>query len=284
MPSFSPPGLGWHRDLPDARDRVFDGADVLALLKGLKRARTARSARPASVEWREYCPPVDDQQNLNSSTAHALIGLVQYFERRASGKVIDGSRLFLYKMARRLLDWTGDTGATLRATLRALVRFGLPPEKYWSYDVARFDDEPDPFLYSFAAEFRSITYVRLDPPKSGGARTLETVKAYLAAGLACMFGFPVFSSASQHAELPAPTVFDSVCGGQAVVAVGYDDDRKIRSANGALLVRNSWGPAWGDGGYGWLPYAYVLDELAVDFWTLLKPEWLQSGEFEQPVL
>lgn len=284
MPSFSLPGLGWHRDLPDARDHVFDGPDALALLKGLKRARMARSARPANVDWREYCSLVDHQQNLNSCTAHALIGLVQYFERRASGKITDGSRLFLYKMARRLLHWTGDTGASLRATLRALVRFGLPPEKYWSYDVTRFDDEPDPFLYSFAAEFRSITYVRLDPPKSDGARTLQTVKAYLAAGLACMFGFPVFSSASQHAEVPAPTVFDSMCGGQAVVAVGYDDDRKIRSAKGALLVRNSWGPAWGDGGYGWVPYAYVLDELAVDFWTLLKPEWLQSGEFEQPVL
>jgi C1A family cysteine protease len=64
--------------------------------------------------------------------------------------------------------------------------------------------------------------------------------------------------------------------------VGYDDKLRIRSDKGALLVRNSWGADWGDGGYGWLPYEYVRQQLAVDFWTLLKPSWLKSGEFESP--
>jgi C1A family cysteine protease len=64
------------------------------------------------------------------------------------------------------------------------------------------------------------------------------------------------------------------------LAVGYDDARAIRSTRGALLTRNSWGTGWGDGGYGWLPEAYVKEQLAVDFWTFLRPEWLGSGEFE----
>jgi C1A family cysteine protease len=67
-----------------------------------------------------------------------------------------------------------------------------------------------------------------------------------------------------------------------VVAVGYDDSRRIRSDKGALLVRNSWGPDWGEAGYGWLPYSYVKRRLAMDFWTVLKPAWLRSGEFELP--
>ena len=63
-------------------------------------------------------------------------------------------------------------------------------------------------------------------------------------------------------------------GGHAVCAVGYDDSKVIvnpsnqKSSKGALLIRNSWGSSWGDNGYGWLPYDYVLTGLASD-WCLL---------------
>jgi C1A family cysteine protease len=108
------------------------------------------------------------------------------------------------------------------------------------------------------------------------------VRLYLAAGFPFLFGFPVYSTLSAAADIPFPTAFDRGCGGQAVLAVGYDDNRRIHSTKGALLIRSSWGEGWGEGGYGWLPYAYVEKQLAVDFWTLLEPGWLASGEFLDP--
>jgi C1A family cysteine protease len=208
------------------------------------------------------------------------VGLLQYFERRAHGNVLDPSRLFLYKMTRQLLHWTGDSGATLRMTAKALTRFGMPPEEHWPYEPGRLDQQPKPFLFSFAKEFQPIRYVRLDPRGTSGQDALETVKSFLAAGFPSIFGFPVFSSLSQNQDIPFPTVFEFLRGGQAVMAIGYDDVRVIRSTRGALLVRNSWGSDWGEGGYGWLPDAYVKEQLAVDFWTFLKRDWLDSGEFE----
>lgn len=33
-------------------------------------------------------------------------------------------------------------------------------------------------------------------------------------------------------------------------------------------------------GYGWLPYEYVSSGLAVDRWSLMKAEWIDTGEFD----
>jgi C1A family cysteine protease len=40
-----------------------------------------------------------------------------------------------------------------------------------------------------------------------------------------------------------------------------------------------WDTEWGEKGYGWLPYEYVLKGLADEFWSLIKSEWIESGEF-----
>ncbi|HEU4759895.1 MAG TPA: C1 family peptidase, partial [Dehalococcoidia bacterium] len=238
----------------------------------------------ASADLRQWCSPIEDQGQLGSCTAQAGVGMVEYFERRAFGKHLDASRLFLYKATRDLLHWTGDTGAYLRATMGAMVLFGAPPEEYWPYDLARFDDEPPQFCYAFAQSFQVIKYYRLDPAGASPAGVLNNIRSFISAGYPSMFGFTVYSSipgpGDGKGEIPFPQRGERVLGGHAVVAVGYDDQKKIGSHKGALLIRNSWGTGWGQNGYGWLPYAYVESGLAVDFWTLIKKEYVDTGKFQ----
>jgi C1A family cysteine protease len=83
--------------------------------------------------------------------------MMEYMMLRASVRHFDLSRLFLYKTTRKLLGWTGDTGAYLRSTLQAAATFGVPPERYWDYDIELFEEEPEAFHYSFAAGSRRST-------------------------------------------------------------------------------------------------------------------------------
>ena len=165
--------------------------------------------------------------------------------------------------------------------MKAMVLFGMPPEERWPYRISTFDDEPDSFLYAYASNYQALQYLRLDPAGSTGDEVLGLLKVALAVGYAVMFGFSVYSSLDWEADIPYPAPSDSLEGGHAVLAVGYDNDRQCRNAPpGALLIRNSWSTDWGEEGYGWLPYTYVLAGLATDFWTCFKAEWVESGQFE----
>ena len=154
--STSAPCMGWMPDLPSIKDCDTDSAAVKPLLAKLKGAgsKTAPAKLAASVDLRAWCSPIENQGSLGSCTANAGVGLVEYFQRRAFGKYIDGSRLFTYKTTRNLLKWTGDTGAYLRTTLQSLALFGVPPEDYWPYVVADFDMNPRPFCTRSRATFR----------------------------------------------------------------------------------------------------------------------------------
>lgn len=272
--------MGWQRDLPDFRDFHQDHESIAVLLGSSKALKPPKAGAKASIDLSQWCSPIEDQQTIGSCTAHAGVGMIEYFERRAFGKHIDASRLFLYKVTRKLLHWKGDTGAWLRTTMKAMVLFGAPPEEYWPYEIAKFEDEPSAFCYAFAQNYQAIKYYRLDTTGLSTDKLLSSIKNNLAAGYPSMFGFTVYNFGNDKGEFEFPKPNDSAQGGHAIMAVGYDDNRKIGKDKGAIKIRNSWGTGWGEGGYGWLPYKYVEAGLAVDFWTLLKKEYIDTGRFD----
>jgi C1A family cysteine protease len=268
---------GWIRQEPSDKDYDLDHLTS----SGLRATLSMAGAPPASVDLRAYDVPIVDQGNLGSCTANALAGLLGWYIKKTTGMNYVASRLFTYYMTRLLEGRPAnqDTGATIRGTIGSLAVFGVPPETsslkgiVWPYTISKFSQIP-PMAVSLAAlAYQGVTYALIDKP--GTQDVLGTIKSVLAAGFPMEFGFDVFSSypsASKTGIFAVPKPGEQIVGGHAVMAVGYDDSMQ------ALLIRNSWGLV-GNAGYFWLPYWYILNNHAADFWTLTSARFINLGQF-----
>jgi papain like protease len=271
--------LGWLPDPLDHRDLTLKDAGVRARLnrvlpltsKGVSGNPTS-PVGPLHVDLRPWCSPIEDQGNIGSCTAQAVVGALEYFERKTRGHHVEASRLFLYRVTRRYLGWDGrgDTGAFVRSAIKALRLFGVVPEEYWPYKEERFDDEPETFHYAFAQNFKALEYYRVP-------ENTNDLQEVLKAGMPFAFGFSCFTSmftpeTKRTGLIPYPSRLDREEGGHAILAVGYSDSH--------VLIRNSWGTGWGDEGFGYLPWSYFDSErpLATDAWMLINAAWVPEDE------
>lgn len=247
---------GWRPDLPDHRDLTYSAPRLVAPL-------------PPAVDLRPGCPPVYDQGQLGSCTGNAIAGAFEFDLLKQKARDFVPSRLFVYYNERAMEGSVGvDAGAQIRDGVKSLAKLGVCDEALWPYSDAipgPFQRKPTPECYADAAKHRVLTYLRVP-------RSLPIFKVCLAAGYPFIFGFTVyegFESVEVACDGVAnlPLLGESVLGGHAALCVGYDD------ASQRVLVRNSWGPGWGQAGYFTMPYAYLLDPgLSDDFWTLRAVE------------
>ena len=243
--------FGWVPDLPDQRDFLY-AAPVENM-----------AALPTSVDLRPQCPKtVYDQGQLGSCTANAIAGALEFDRLKEGLPDFVPSRLFIYYNERVMEGTVGtDSGAQIRDGIKSVGSIGAPPETDWPYNIAEFAVKPSPKAYQDAPLDKAVQYQRV-------ARVLAQMKGCLASGYPFVYGFTVYTSFEspqvEHTGIvPMPAAGEKVLGGHAVLAVGYEDGLQ------RFIVRNSWGPGWGMGGYFTVPYAYLTDSsLSDDFWTI----------------
>jgi Papain family cysteine protease len=101
-------------------------------------------------------------------------------------------------------------------------------------------------------------------------KEFHALKQALAHGhpVACGLRWPK-SSKGDDRLLQVPPA-NKVEDGHSVAFVGYEDDAS-KPGGGIFRIRNSWGPQWGNGGYGMMSYAYVRTYLNDALWLQWGP-------------
>lgn len=237
------------KDTPDLRDHIFSSSKY-RLVEHL----------PDTVDLRSKCSPIVDQGDLGSCTANAIVSGLKKYLLKNKAVWIALSRLFLYWEERNIEGTvSADSGASISDGMKVLNTFGVCPETDWPYDPTTFTNAPSNQDVTDATPYKIAEYQRIT--------SIDQLKASLAEGLPVVIGINVYDSfesdaVEQTGIVPMPdTATESLIGGHAVLAVGYDDTKS------QLIVRNSWGSSWGDNGYFYLPYDYYNKGYVSDCWT-----------------
>lgn len=238
-------GSGWLPEPEDVRDYP------LKMLVG-------NVAVPTYFELGDMSP-VRDQSRLGACTGFAATAAVEHLRRAPDEDHWETiySPLFTYYLARESIGYVQyDSGAYIRDAVKSLAKVGAARENdYLYYEVYQtFKNRPSERAFKSAASWKLGGYYLCN--------SLLDVKKAISSGFPVVGGFTCYSNIGQASGGAIPLPAGSVIGGHAVMFMGYDDTlRRVK-------FKNSWGPEWGDRGYGYLPYAFFERGLATDLWAL----------------
>ena len=225
--------------------------------KNLKKFNFIKKNIPSFIDLRNDVNTVYDQEDLSSCTANALCSMIRY-----NNPNLKGSRLFLY-YNERVLDNNifQDVGAKLSDGIQSLLKHGLCHESEWEYDITKYALKPPDECYLSALENKAKLVQNIN-------NDTLSMKLSLINGNPFVVGISIYESfESDEVEnsgiVKMPQKDEECLGGHACLVVGYDDEKQH------WIMQNSWGPDWGDNGYFYLPYKYLLDpKLSSDLWFI----------------
>ena len=217
----------------------------------------AVAALPASLDLRQQWWGVGDQGQTGSCVGWASAdGVVRYHMVQAN-KLAKAERLsprYVWMASKETDSFTlrpesfvEEAGTTLKAAMDVCRKYGVVTLSLLAFDInTLMYTGHETAFYAAAAQRRTTSYFNLK-------KNLAQWKTWLATNGPILAGLSVDqtwdNATATHGNLDA-FLPNTVRGGHAVTIVGY-------TATGRFIVRNSWGQAWGDKGFGYASPAYI---------------------------
>jgi C1A family cysteine protease len=224
--------------LSEDRVKVVEDSDLLAPM-------AAAAPLPSTWDWRDhnghsYVSPLIDQGRCGSCVAFAAVGT---FETQLNITLSDRSSPF--ELSPQYLFACGGGGCgfgwDVDSAAQFLVDDGVPDSACMPYTSGAHGDDAECSAGCSDASKRSIKATSYGTPTSGSLSVTEVKKSLIHGAVAATM--LVYDDFMYYSGGVYKHVTGGVAGGHAVSIIGWNDAEK------AWIVRNSWGPGWGDKGF-----------------------------------
>jgi hypothetical protein len=218
---------------------------------------TAAPRLPSSKDLRQTWWKIQDQGATGSCVGWACADSVLRWHFAKAGRLATTDLLsprFVWMAAKETDDFNTrpttfveEEGTSLKSALDISRKFGVVRDTVLPFGSGRLFPGDAKTFYAIAAQLKTTMYFNLGR-NPGDWRTWLATKG------------PILTRLDVDATWDAATdtkgkldayQADTVRGGHAVALAGYTPD--------TFVVRNSWGTAWGDKGYGYASLAYAHD-------------------------
>ncbi len=214
---------------------------------------------PASTDLASKMPPVGNQGQQGScvgwSSTYAIKSYHEQIERNwgydAPFKGGQGAHVFSPAFVYNQINGGQDNGSNPVDALNLLVRTGAAPWNLMPYTDRDFRTQPPQNARSAASAYRNESFNQIN------FYTPDALKAELAAGNPILIGIKVYDNFYQLGSNVYDHFEGQFRGGHAITVIGYDDTKASKTGRGAFKLQNSWGPEWGQSGYGWIAYGFM---------------------------
>lgn len=220
----------------------------------LKKARTsdasATAELPATVDLRPYAPSPGDQGQVGACVSWTIAyQIMGYYAKRQAGVGAPYAPLFLY-MRTVAPGGAPSAGTNPDHALTTASTGGVDTQDHYFQGTTGWQTAPTADQIENATKYRVNGWQRLWVGGNQGTTAQTAVKEALASGQPVAIGFPVYKDfmyLTGHTNYT--TTSGTSLGGHMVAVMGYDTT--------GVIIRNSWGSGWGNGGDAHLSWAFV---------------------------
>jgi hypothetical protein len=212
---------------------------------------------PEYVSLAKYAPPRQNQGKQGSCVAWSSAYAAQTIAISASRGLNPTQTAFSPSYMYNQIGLQGCQGSYLIRAMELMQKKGGVFYDRFPYDENNCSRNPPNELDTLAQNNRIVAYTRLTKTEDVAGINPRAIKEHLAKDAPVVIGMMVggsFMEGMMGKKLWQPTQADyrmQGFGGHAMCVVGYDD----RLAGGSFQIMNSWGPEWGESGFGWVRYA-----------------------------
>lgn len=252
----------WHRpagnrDLPPCEEQPL--ADKYLPTPGLK----VKDA----IDMRKFFSPVRDQDNLGACTSFAVAAMYEaLMNMRSDSHDAVMSPAYLYYHT-NIANGRARGGSNFYEQLEALAQRGICFDNLHRYDPANPALQPTPQADADAATHRLLKARQIalssDPDKTAAIKANHSlITSALSEGYPVGISLRVFDNFGSNGAFvihPEETPDAVEENRHAMVIAGYSEEGSF------YIVRNSWGPDFGEDGYCYIPMAYIDDSDYMDF-------------------